>query len=360
MNIRTKLRLLKMRFAGRGLHGAAHMIRFMISQFFEHSTPFKAFNFLLAKASRWLRLEHLWNMPHRYVIEPINSCNLHCAICPTGLGILGRPRSRMSLASYQKLIDQIVPYAYLVELYNWGEPFLHPQIFEIIQYASSRRMGVRLSSNLNHYSVEMAEKTVASGLDAINISVDGATQEVYEKYRRGGNLSKVLTHIQWLVAAKRKVNSSKPFITLRVVVNKYNEPQLEDLRQLGRELGVDMFFAARLYIDTSNPEQAQEWLPVNPQNSFYDYSTPKLENVWACAELWESMVINPDGGIAPCCWTHQKKNDYENALDRPLKEIWNGDAYISSRRVFAAGGEKPGPVSTICTSCKGKPQYLKD
>ena len=59
-------------------------------------------------------------------------------------------------------------------------------------------------------------------------------------------------------------------------------------------------------------------------------------------------------------WLHEKGHDYENVYDRPLKEIWNGEAYVSSRRVFAFGGPKDGPVETICTVCKGRPLYLKD
>jgi MoaA/NifB/PqqE/SkfB family radical SAM enzyme len=360
MNLSLYTRKLKMRFSSRGFQGSSRLAMFKFTQLVEHSTPIKLINLMLTKVSKLLKLERLISMPQRYVIDPINYCNLRCPVCPTGLGILGRERSRMSLPDFEKLIDQIVNYAYMVELYNWGEPFLHPQIFDIIRYASARRIGVRLSSNFNHFNAEMAEKTVASGLDAINISVDGADQETYEKYRRGGKLEKVLKNIRLLVEAKRKAGSSKPFITLRTVVNRYNEAQIDELRELAQTLGVDMFFAAQIYIDTTNPEQAREWLPVKPQNSFYDIKNGKLENVWACAELWESITINPDGGISPCCWLHQKKNDYENAFARPLKEIWNGDAYISSRRVFAFGGPKAGPVQTICTVCKGRPQYLKD
>jgi len=104
----------------------------------------------------------------------------------------------MNLEDFKRIVDQIAPYAYYVELYNWGEPFLHPQIFDMIRYASERKISVQLSSNLNYFNEEMAEQAVASGLTRLLVSVDGATQETYEKYRCGGRLEVVLqTYVSW-------------------------------------------------------------------------------------------------------------------------------------------------------------------
>ncbi|MBC7257553.1 MAG: hypothetical protein H5T66_15755, partial [Chloroflexi bacterium] len=57
-----------------------------------YSTPRKAWNVVRVKIQRWLRTERVWGMPYRYYLDPINICILHCPLCPTGLGILGRPR----------------------------------------------------------------------------------------------------------------------------------------------------------------------------------------------------------------------------------------------------------------------------
>jgi MoaA/NifB/PqqE/SkfB family radical SAM enzyme len=354
------LRLLMARSTNRHLLDTWRLASMRLKLYLTHSTPQKFANLVLTKAQKWLKRDQVIGLPYRYVIDPINVCNLHCPLCPTGLGTLGRERGKIDLEKYQNLIDQIVPYAYMIELYNWGEPFLHKYIFDIIRYASDRRIIVKLSSNLNHFNREMAQKTVASGLDWILVSVDGATQATYEKYRRGGKLERVFENIQLLVEAKREAGKKTPFILLRMLVNRYNENEIKQLRAISESLGVDAFTIGGLFVDTTDPKQVEEWLPENEKLSYYDYSAEKLENVWHCADLWESMTINWDGGLAPCCWLHEKGNDYENAFERPLKDIWNGDAYISSRRVFAFGGPKDGPMKTICTVCKGRPQYLKD
>ena len=357
MTLSLRLKLLRARNASRGAINSIRLTSAYIWEIVEHSTPRKVGNALVAKAQKWLRRDVAWGMPFRYTIDPLNVCNLRCPLCPTGLGTLKRERGKMTLTDYQTIIDQIAPYAYRVELYNWGEPFLHPQIFDMIQYASQRRIAVRLSSNLNLFNTDMAEKTVASGLDWIIVDVDGATQESYQKYRKRGELAKVLTNIRLLADAKRRLRSHKPYIVARVLVNRYNEHEIGQIERIARQSGADAFTAGTLFIDTKSKAQVEEWLPLNEKLSYYTYSAP-LANVWHCADLWESLTINWDGGMAPCCWLHDKAHDFENALARPIREIWNGEAYVSSRRVFAPGGQKEGPQRTICTKCRGRPEYL--
>jgi MoaA/NifB/PqqE/SkfB family radical SAM enzyme len=360
MSVAFQTQLLKVRSFNRGVRNTFKMSQFWFSQIAEHSTPRKIGNALAAKSQKWLKRDRLRSMPYRYTIDPLNVCNLRCPLCPTGLGTLKRDAGKMEFEKFTQIIDQIEPYAYLAELYNWGEPYLHPRIFDMIAYASQRKISVRMSSNFNRFNEEMARKTVASGLDALTISVDGATQETYARYRRKGNLATVLNNIKLLVAEKERQGSRKPFIIFRMLINKYNEHEIDEMRAIAEDLGVDTFTTGTLYVDTTNQAQIDEWLPTTEELSYYDYSAEKLENVWHCSDLWESVTINWDGGLAPCCWLHDHKNDIANVFDSSIKDIWNGDSYISSRRVFAFGGPKEGPVKNICTVCKGRPQYLKD
>jgi MoaA/NifB/PqqE/SkfB family radical SAM enzyme len=147
-----------------------------LAKLLTHSTPRK-----LAK---------VWGYPYHYVVDPTNICILHCPLCPTGRGTLKRSRGKMALDDFKKLIDEVAEYAYFLDLYNWGEPFLHPQIFDMINYASSRNISTRVSTNLNYFDVGMAEQAVVSGLEELVISLDGADQETYETYRVGGSLER--------------------------------------------------------------------------------------------------------------------------------------------------------------------------
>ena len=357
---RLSLRLFLARTQNRGLQNTINLIRYHTHHFFRYNSVPKMVNFTAVKTQKWLKVDQVWGKPYRYNLDPVNICNLSCPVCATGLGILKREQGKIHFDDYKKIVDQIAKYAYILELYNWGEPFLHPRIFDLIQYAHEKHISVRLSSNLNYFKPEMARKAVESGLDRIIVDVDGSTQEAYEKYRKHGKLAKVINNIQLLVEEKQRQKSLYPFILMRTLVNRYNEHQIDELRELAKDLGVDGFSTGSFFVDTTDIDQVNEWLPKDEAQSYYNYSDDTLENVWHCSDLWESMTINWDGGVAPCCWLHDEKNDFDNLLNKPLEEIWNGDAYVSSRRVFAFGGAKPSKTQTICTLCKGKPMYLKD
>ncbi len=360
MTQRLGLRLLVARTRNRGLRNTVRLLRYHTLHFARYSTLTKMSNWAMIKAQKWLRRERVRGMPFTYFIDPVNICNLRCAVCPTGLGILGREQGMMDIEHFRAIVDQIARYAYVLELYNWGEPFLHPRIFDMIEYAHQSRISVRTSSNMNHFDARMAARTVACGLDRLIVSLDGSTQETYEKYRRGGNLSRVLKNVSLLVEEKEKQHSPFPIVLIRMLVNRYNEHQIGEVRQISQDLGADGVSTGGFFVDTTDPDQIKAWLPSDQGQGVYDYSADKLENVWRCSEVWGSMTINWDGSVAPCCWLHRKENDFDSAFVRPLSEIWNGDAYVSSRRVFARGGPREGPAETICTTCRGKPLYLRD
>lgn len=331
---------------------------FHLREFARCSTPRRLANLALVKVQRRLRLERAWAMPASYFIDPINICNLHCPLCPTGRGLLARPRGRMALQDMRRIVDQIAPYAYRIELYNWGEPLLHPHIVDMIRYASDKRIAVGLSSNLNRLEPETARHLVESGLSQLVVSIDGSSQETYAAYRRGGQLDRVLANLRLLIETRRQAGSHRPFVIWRMLVGKHNEHDVEAVRQLAREMGVDGFATDALFVNTRDPEQVQEWLPTDAQYRAASYRQEQPQNQWACDELWESMVVNWDGGVAPCCWLHDPRFDFGNAITHTVREVWNGPYYVSARRALGRRKIGPGDVETVCHRCAGHPDYL--
>jgi radical SAM protein with 4Fe4S-binding SPASM domain len=336
----------------------ARIYAFHLGQFVRCTTPRKLANLIMTKSQRWLRRERVAGMPAKFFIDPINVCNLRCPLCATGRGVLARPRGLVALADLKRVVDEIAPYAYQIELYNWGEPLLHPDIFEMIQYASQRRITVGLSSNLNRLDADMARRLVESGLTQLVVSIDGAIQESYAAYRRGGQLDKVLENLELLLETRRSLERRTPFVMWRMLVGKHNEHEIEAVGRMAHEMGVDSFSTSVLYVDTEDKDQVAQWLPTDPAYSPYDHKGEKLENTWHCHDLWESMVINWDGGVAPCCWLHDSQFDFGNVSDQTVREIWNNQSYVSARRVIGKKRMRPGEVPTICHRCRGHPSYL--
>jgi radical SAM protein with 4Fe4S-binding SPASM domain len=354
-----KLRLLLARIRNRGLKNWLSASSFNYEQLVRASSPKKLFNFFLVKIEKRLKRDFLHSKPYQYNIEPTNICNLKCPLCPTGMGTQKRPKGKMGFGEFKSIIDQIHPYAYTLELYNWGEPFLNPEIIRMITYAHRRNLVVYLSSNLNYLNERLADQVVAAGLSKILVSVDGATQEIYERYRRMGDLEKVFQNLALLVEARKKAGRRSPFITVRMLINRFNENEIFALRKMTEQLGVDSFTTAPIFINTRDRNQVAEWLPQEERLSYYDYSAPEMTNVWNCSDLWERMVINWDGGIAPCCWVEEPKFDFGNVFSADLGKLWNNDFFVNARRAVSNNLNQADSPKTICHRCRRQPNYLE-
>jgi len=245
-------------------------------------------------------------------IEPTNYCNLRCLQCPTGVQGLSRPAGMISMELYRRIIDDISPYTFYLILYFQGEPFLHPEFSELVSYARSKKMYVVTSTN-GHYLKNDVEvrKIVDSGLNVLIVSIDGLTQEVYQKYRIGGDLEVVNEGIKRLLDVRREKKSSLPRVYLQFIVMKHNEHQVPDLKSYARNIGVDkvLIKSAQIY----DEEDKRDLLPIEKKYRRYWKQNGKLElarpHSLLCTRILTTSVISWDGRIVPCCF--DKDADYE-------------------------------------------------
>ncbi len=144
------------------------------------------------------------NKPLNIQVEPTNRCNLSCLLCSSGANLISK-RGDMNISSFKKIIDEISPFAETLTLHNLGEPFLNPDLIDMISYAKKQGVFTRVDTNGN-VRIDAAQ-LVKSGVDVIQIAMDGTTQENYVKYRKKGELKKVLENAGNIVAAKKKTGS---------------------------------------------------------------------------------------------------------------------------------------------------------
>ncbi len=323
-----------------------------------YATPRKLTN--LARAEWALRRGEvvLPSRPYVYTVDIGNLCNLRCPLCPTGTHELQRPQSFMPYECFERVLDEIRPYAFEIVLHNWGEPFLHPRLIEIVRAARAARIGTAASSNLHlvRRGAAFLREIVVSGLDHLVVSIDGTTQDVYEHYRRGGDLAHVMANLKELVALKRELRRDTPVIEWQFLVMRHNEHQIEDAKRLGREIGVDRvrFTGAGLpFDDLTNVALAREWLPERPAFRGYDPEIIRRRGYLYdehCFYLYRAMTINPRGEVAPCCAIHHAKWDFGNLLEASLDEVWNNAHYRSARALFSRRGVASAQ-DTACHHC---------
>jgi MoaA/NifB/PqqE/SkfB family radical SAM enzyme len=181
----------------------------------------------------------VWGNPLSLTVEPTNYCNLHCPECPTGNNTTQRKKGYLNVQDYKKIIDSASPWLLYHMVYFQGEPFLHPHIYEMLQYAHQKKIHTCTSTNGHYITHANAHKIIESGLNRIIISVDGITQDTYEKYRQGGELEKVITGIKILSELKRKYQTKNPQIIIQFLVFRFNEHQIKDIKSFGKNIGAN-------------------------------------------------------------------------------------------------------------------------
>jgi MoaA/NifB/PqqE/SkfB family radical SAM enzyme len=283
-----------------------------------------------------LRRPVVWGQPFMLMVEPTNFCNLKCPLCPSGNGQMTRPRGKMDIRDYQRLIDQVGDKLLLLMLWNQGEPFINPCFTEMVRYARQKRIPTLTSTN-GHYirTPEQARALVEAGLDEIIVSLDGVDQESYERYRVGGKIEKVFAGVRLLALAKQELGSSTPLINLQFIVFKHNEAELEEAGRLARHLGADKFLVKTAQVYTQ--EEAQTFLPQSEEFRRYDEQGGELavkgQPARGCKVLWYSSMVNWNGAVAPCCFDKDVEFELGQAFaGGDFRQLWRGRAYMEFRQ----------------------------
>jgi uncharacterized Fe-S cluster-containing radical SAM superfamily protein len=128
-------------------------------------------------------------VPNTVYLETTSACNLNCVMCAAQRHATKaiKPSGYMDLSLFKRLVDEIardLPSIEYVYLHKDGEPLLHPDIVEMIQYASSRHPYVTLVTNATLLDERMARAILATPLQKIRFSVDGLTRQGTEQLAR--------------------------------------------------------------------------------------------------------------------------------------------------------------------------------
>ena len=310
--------------------------------------------------SRLMNKPVQWGYPVSISFEPTTSCNLRCPECPSGLRAFTRPTGMLENDLFKKTIDEIYKELLYLIFYFQGEPYLNPGFLEMVKYASDKKIYTATSTNAHYLTDEVAKKTVESGLDRLIISIDGTTQDVYQQYRVGGNLEKVLEGTRNIVKWKKKLKSKTPFIFFQFLVVKPNEHQVNDIKRLAATVGVDQvrFKTAQVYGYETDPNQL---IPATDKYSRYKKNADgtyaaknKLAN--RCWKLQHANVITWDGLVVPCCFDKDATHQLGNLRQQSFKEIWHNTNYKQFRREL----KKSRKNIDICANCSEGVSVWKD
>ena len=301
--------------------------------------------------SKWTKRPLQWGYPISISFEPTTSCNLRCPECPSGLRAFTRPTGMLKNDFFSQTIDQISKDLLYLIFYFQGEPYLNPGFLEMVKYASAKGIYTATSTNAHYLNDTNARKTVESGLDRLIISIDGTTQDVYQQYRVGGRLEKVLEGARNIVKWKKELKSKTPFVFFQFLVVKPNEHQIHEIHALAKEIGVDevRLKTAQVYDYENDPNQL---IPSIEKYSRYrknekgEFSFKnKLPN--HCWRLWHATVITWDGLVVPCCFDKDAQHHLGDLKGKSFREIWHNEKYSGFRKQILQSRKN----IDICANC---------
>ncbi|MBK8846363.1 MAG: SPASM domain-containing protein [Bacteroidetes bacterium] len=311
-------------------------------------------NFIKSEAS-FYRAQMTGNMHHPAMpvsisIEPTTACNLRCPECPSGLRSFTRPTGLLNMELFVRIIEQIHRQVGYLTFYFQGEPYLHQQFLQMVQFASQHGMYTATSTNAHFLDDALAVKTVEAGLNRLIISIDGTSQETYEKYRVGGSINKVFKAIDTICRIKKELKKYTPYVILQFLVVRHNEHQIQEIIRIARSSGVNelRFKTAQVY-DYKN---GNDLIPTIEKYSRYRINndgTYSIKNEMKnnCRRLWKSCVITWDGNVLPCCFDKDGKYVMGNIAEKNFSEIWNNSNYEWFRKSLFTNRKG----IDICTNC---------
>jgi len=283
--------------------------------------------------------------PKVFTFETSLACNLKCPECAIGGGMISREKGFLPFDKFKILADKIKPFAEYLYLHLWGEPMLNKEIINMIKYAS-QFCAVNISTNGTLLSKEKSEQLILSGVRDLIVSIDGVSQNIYEKYRVGGEVEKAFAALSDLVQFNIKYDA-KVNIMPQFIVFKHNQDEIEDFKEICNSLGLTPTFKAP-YIRTDDSNfQMSDFKEY--QRHYYKTEESLKTAMMDCVNPKEVFTVNVDGTSIICCHDYDKFTDFGNLFENDVLEIWNSPIYRDYRWKILSG-ETPSFCMEKCMS----------
>lgn len=277
-------------------------------------------------------------------LELSSICNLSCPECKCGIGKVNRANPFISFEAAKSIIELHLKSAFIVQLFFQGEPLMNPFWEDIARYCHEKKLFTIINTNGHFFDDKNIERLLEAGVGRIVVSVDGMCQEVYEKYRKGGSLERVLNGTRKIASRRQELGKKIPELVFQCLVNRFNEKHLSAYKRFAAVNGADRveFKSMQLYDQSIN--NIHYWLPEDQKYRRYNISKRWKSNSIVCFRALTTAVFTSDGLLVPCCFDKEAEFSFGNFYFDP----WNSD----QRREFI--GDLLSKKTTkphICMNC---------
>lgn len=323
------------------------------------------------------------DLPIHLQMESTNACNLNCTTCSRDVFV--KHARLLDEKIWRKAIDEISPTN--INVSGIGEPFLHPDILRITEYAKSKGAAVNCATNFTRIKGQF-EEILKSGISQLKVSIDAADRETFKAIRGEDYFDEIINNIHEIVKLRDEYKLDNPSIRFNFALQHFNYKAAPDLVDLASQIGVDgIYFQYLEYVDMEGRKgmllgdmTRESLLSVLEEadnrakrkgiltnldiwwrdfDIFWNKMQPIAEfkqNDKPCYFPWFSAWLGADGWIRPCPimpWTLDEGR-MGHLGTKTFSEIWNGPEYRKLRAALARG-ERP---TRSCKTCV--PQSLQN
>lgn len=334
--------------------------------------------------------------PESVTLFLTHRCNLKCRMCGQWgrEGVTGKQdakyiNSEIATEDMKKIIDDLAAFRPNITLFG-GEPLFYRGFAEIVRYIKSRGMHCLLITNGSMIE-EFAGDIVESGLDELNVSLDGSERLHDEIRGLPGLFEKIVKGLEKVRLIKAGMKKLKPIVNLQCTITKYNYEHLEQLTAVAGRIGADsLTFHNLIFLDDGTLERQKEFdgalgsvsadwegfkfsPGIDPEvlhasiakilsarhrfsvDLYPNFSREALikyytktgyageGNPGRCLSPWIAAYIFPDGEVKPCL---NSSYSFGNVLTVKFSRIWNNEKAVKFRRYL-----KKNSIFPVCTRC---------
>jgi [mycofactocin precursor peptide]-tyrosine decarboxylase / 3-amino-5-[(4-hydroxyphenyl)methyl]-4,4-dimethylpyrrolidin-2-one synthase len=284
------------------------------------------------------------------------ACNLACVHCLSSSG--RRDPRELSTAECRTVIDTLERMQVFYVNIGGGEPTVRPDFWELVDYATAHRVGVKFSTNGIKIDPAVARRLAASDYVDVQISLDGATAEVNDAVRGAGS------HAVAVRAMRNLADAGFRGFKLSVVVTRHNVSQLDELKALADAHGAQLRLTRlrpsgrgadtwhQLHPTAAQQRELYDWLSAHGEqvltgDSFFHlapYGGP-LPGLNLCGAGRVVCLIDPVGDVYACPFAIHE-NFLAGSVRQPggFQAVWRDSELFATLRGPQSGG--------ACRSCQ--------
>lgn len=309
----------------------------------------------------------MYPYPHIYFIEPTNICDLKCEMCPTNRE-MKRPKGYMKIETFKSIVDYIVETHVnemcFINMWGWGEPFLHKDIIEMITYASRENVKTRVSTNFNSITDTQINDICSSALDSIIIGFDGIDERSHHAYRVGSSINRLKTNMEKLLCHRRDCKKNRPNIIVTTLITSFSEKEIPQIVEYCKHIGVDALLLKYPNIwrnkkpDVVIRDIYDKFIKNVTGGSRYildsNGSIKSIEGDCPFAEM--NGIFLYDGRFTICCFDYDGENSLGTISDKQsVQSIYNSSMWhIAKCRM----NQKNFNICSKCDSCGPRRKVL--